>query len=304
MDPTRKDANMSNFLKEWGGEYNTCIVPLQGKNSKLAEHAAVVKGTLPLEKSLATIDKLDPSTMKAGSDRDSTCKALEKELKVYNGEVAKYKKVITAALAVTPKTSKEAYRALKKLDAHLAAVTAKVAHLAASESAEGKKKGEKAGERVEKETAAGRKKGMTDDELKKATDYAKQLKSLSQFPTAVETAYTKAKMTVQVIKSDPTVATYNKEMDAGGRNYTQQVGNLIKLSKDSKCPSDVQKLLKGIEKFKGGLDAYGNGDRRKLPDKTSSQDVLTYLKGFAKLVKETYPYAESMKAYLKKHALK
>ncbi|MCF6285816.1 MAG: hypothetical protein L3K26_11550, partial [Candidatus Hydrogenedentes bacterium] len=105
-------------------------------------------------------------------------------------------------------------------------------------------------------------------------------------------------------KSDPTVATYNKEMNSGGRNYTQQVSNLIKLSKDSKCPPKVKAVLKGVEKYKTALDLYGNGDRRRIPDDTSDKDVMTYLKNFAKLLKETYPYAEDMMAYLKKHKMK
>ena len=93
-------------------------------------------------------------------------------------------------------------------------------------------------------------------------------------------------------------------MNSGGRNYTQQVSNLIKLSKDSKCPPKVKEILKGLSKYKAALDAYGDGNRRRIPDDTSDKDVMIYLKNFAKLLKETYPYAEDMMTYLKKHKMK
>jgi hypothetical protein len=296
---------MSDFAKKWGDEYNKCVQPLQGKGSKrMPEQLAVVSGSAPMLKSLVAIDKNDPSTMKAGKDREKVHKVLEKEFKTYNSAASKYSKVMDTAIKKTSKDDKDAYRALKKLKTHLDYISAQVEHHMTTTSKANIKASEKSFEKVTKETEKARKKGMTDEEVKAEVDYAKQLRSLVQFPTAVKAAYTKAKSAVQTIKSDPTVATYNKQMEAGGRNYTQQVSNLIKLSKDSKCPKKVKAVLKGIEKYKSALDLYGNGARRRLDNSTSDKDVMTYLKNFATLLKETYPYAEDMMAYLKKHKLK
>ncbi len=296
---------MPNFMKLWMDDYNKCCIPLQGKGAKkLPEHLAVVRGNLGVDAALKKVDANDPFSKNAGKERDAIHKVLEKEVKGYEAEAAKYKKLIDAALKVTAKTEKDAYRALKKLAAHLDLITAQIVHHMTTYSKESTKATAKADARVEKETKAAQKKGLSDDDVKKEVDYAKQLKSLSQFPTAVVTAYAKAKVTVQNIKSDPTPATYNKEMEAGGRNYTQQLGNLIKLSKDSKCPPDLKVILKGIDAYKGAVDAYGNGPRRKIADDTSEKNVLDFLKGFARLVKESYPFATEMKEYLKNHKLK
>lgn len=296
---------MSDFAKVWGDEYNKCIQPLQGKGSKrMPEQLAVADGSGPLLKALVGIDKNDPASMKAGKDREKIHKALEKEVKGYTSAASKYKKTIDVALKSTSKDEKDAYRALKKLRAHLDLVSAQVEHHMTSNSKANVKASEKSYDKVNKETEKARNKGMSDAEVKDEVDYAKQLRSLVQFPTAVKAAFAKAKTAVQAIKSDPTAATYNREMHAGGRNYTQQVSNLIKLSKDSKCPPKVKDVLKGIEKYKSALDSYGNGDRRSVPADMSEKDILAYLKTFARLLKETYPYAEDMMTYLKKHKMK
>ncbi len=296
---------MSDFAKTWGDEYNKCAQPLQGKGStRMPEQLAVVGGSGPLLKALVGVDKNDSSVLRAGKEREAMHKTLGKEVKNFKSAAAKYGKLIDVAVKKTGKGEKDAYRALKKLRAHLDNVDAMIEHHWTSNSKALDKANEKAGKRIDKERDAAYKAGKSDTEVNEDTDYAKQLRSLVQFPTAVKAAYTKAKSAVQSIKSDPTVATYNKEMNSGGRNYTQQVSNLIKLSKDSKCPPKVKAVLKGVEKYKTALDLYGNGDRRRIPDDTSDKDVMTYLKNFAKLLKETYPYAEDMMAYLKKHKMK
>ena len=301
----RRIRNVSDFAKKWGDEYNKCIQPLQGKGSRrMPEQLAVVSGSAPLLKALVGIDKNDPSALKAGSEREKVHKALQKEVKAYTAAASKYSKLFDAAIKKTPKDDKEAYRALKKLKSHLDMISAQVEHHMTTTSKANIKASDKSFERVEKETKKARDKGMDDEAVKKEVDYAKQLRSLVQFPTAVKAAYTKATAAVQTIKSDPSPETYNKEMFAGGRNYTQQVGNLIKLSKDSKCPPKVKDILKGLNAYKSQLDAYGNGDRRRIPTDTSEKDVMAYLKTFARLIKDTYPYAQDMQAYLKKHKIK
>jgi len=300
----RKRA-VSDYAKKWGDEYNKCIQPLQGKGSRrMPEQLEVVSGSAPLLKALIAIDKSDPSAMKAGKEREAVHKALEKEVKGYTAAAAKYGKLIDVAIKKTSKDDKDAYRALKSLKAHLDMISAQIEHHMTTTSKANVKASDKSFERVEKETEKARKKGMSDQEIKEEVDYAKQLRSLVQFPTAVKAAYAKATAAVQTIKSDPTPATYNREMHAGGRNYTQQVGNLIKLSKDSKCPPKVKDLLKGLDAYKSQLDAYGNGARRSIPADTSEKDLMDYLKTFARLIKDTYPYAQDMQAYLKKNTMK
>lgn len=298
---------MSNFAKTWGDEYNKCCKPLQGKGAiRTVESRTVLEGTGPLLKTLVAIDKNDPIALKPGSkERAAMHKALEKELKNFKSEVSKYRKILDAGIKTTDKGDyKDAYRSMKQLRAHLDNVEAMVEHHCFTTSKEAQKAQDKSYERVQKETEAARKKGLSDKEVNEEVDYAKQLRSLGQFSTAVKSAATKAKSAVQAIKADPTPDTYNKAMSEGGRNYTQQISNLVKLSKDSKCPPKVKALLSGIDKYKSSLDAYGNGDRRSIPSTTSDKDVIKYTKEYVQLLKDTGPYAEKMVEFLKKNKLK
>jgi len=297
---------MSDFAKKWGDGYNKHIQALQGKGSpRTGEVIDVVKGSAPLVKALVEIDGSDPTAKNPGKERDALYKAMEKGIKNFKGAAAKYGKLIDTAVKATGKGEyPEAYRSLKALKAHLDHTEASIEHHAATTSKEQIKAQDKASEKIAKETQKARDKGLSDKEVNQEVDYSKQLRQLIQFSTQVKTVATNAKAAVQAIKSDPTPATYNEVMDRGGRNYTQQFSNLIKLSKDSKCPPKVKELLKGLDRYSSGLDAYGNGNRRTIPTTTSREDVLAYNKEFVQLLKNTYPYAEAMQAYLKKHKLK
>lgn len=297
---------MSDFAKMWGDEYNKCSQPLQGKGSiRTVESRTVLEGTGPLLKCLVAIDKADPTSVRDPKERAKVHAVLVKELKSLKAEAAKYGKAIDAALKTTSKDEyKDAYRAMKSLRAHLDFVVAKIEHHANTTDKDTQKAIDKAGERVEKETEAARKKGLDDDQVKDEVDYAKQLKSLAQISTGAKVAVARAKAAVQAIKSDPTPTTYNHEMDTGGRNYTQQISNLVKLSKDSKCPPKVKAILNGIDKYKSELDSYGNGAKRSVALNATSAEITKNLKEYVQLVKDTYPYAESLIEYLKKHKLK
>lgn len=297
---------MSDYAKKWGDGYNKYIQPLQGKGStRMPEQLEVVSSSGPLLKALIAIDKTDPTTKNPGKERDALYKGLEKEMKGYKSASTKYSKLIGVAIKATDKsTYKDAYRSLKSLEAHLKELDAALEHHLYTSSKQFDKDAKSARDRVTDETDKARAKGKSDAEIKVEVDYAKQLAQLSQFSTQVKTVAAKAKAAVQAIKSDPTPKTYNDVMDRGGRNYTQQFSNLIKLSKDAKCPPKVKEILKGLESHKAGLDAYGNGDRRKIELTATEKDVLAYNKDFVNLLKATYPYAEKMQAYLKKNKLK
>lgn len=297
---------MSDFAKRWGDVYNKQVQPLQGKGSpRSAEVITVAKGSAGLVKALDAIDGADPMSVKPGKEREAMHKTFEKAAKTYKAESAKYGKLIDAAIKATSKGEyPEAFRALKSLKAHLDHTDAAIEHHAATTSKEAAKAQEAAASRVEKEKADLRKKGQSDEDVNKGTEYAKQLIQFTQFATQSKTVATKAKSAVQAIKADPTPQTYNDAMDKGGRNYTQLMSNLIKLSKESKCPPKVKELLNGLDKYKAGLDAYGGGDRRKIPLTTTKDEVLRYNKEYIEILKGTYPYAEKLQAYLKKNKLK
>jgi len=266
---------------------------------------SVAKDTAPLVKALVAIDKTDPTTKNPGKERDALHKGLEKEFKNFKAAAAKYGKTIDIALKNTDKgLHKDAYRAMKSMKAHLEHIEASVEHHLVTSSKEQMKAQEKMSDRIDKETKKARDKGLDDKAVNQEVDYSKQIKQLIQFSTQVKTVATNAKAAVQSIKSDPTPATYNAVMDKGGRNYTQQFSNLIKFSKDAKCPPKVKAILNGLDKHKSGLDAYGNGDRRKIALTSTKDDVMKYTKEFVQLLKDTYPYAEEMQAYLKKNKLK
>ncbi|MBX3179063.1 MAG: hypothetical protein KF886_17040 [Candidatus Hydrogenedentes bacterium] len=297
---------MSDFAKRWGDVYNKQVQPLQGKGSpRSAEVITVAKGSAGLLKALVELDKNDPMQKNAGKEREALHKTFEKAAKTYKSESARYGKLIDAAIKATGKGEyPEAFRALKSLKAHLDHTDASVEHHAATTTKDADKAQTAARDRVEKEKAEGRKKGKTDEEINKDTEYAKQLIQFTQFATQSKTVATKAKSAVQAIKADPTPQTYNDAMDKGGRNYTQLMSNLIKLSKESKCPPKVKELLNGLDKYKAGLDAYGGGDRRKIPLTTTRDEVLRYNKEYVEILKATYPYAEKLQAFLKKNKLK
>lgn len=297
---------MSDFAKRWGDGYNKQVQPLQGKGSpRTAEVITVAKGSGPLLKALVAVDGTDPTKVNPGKERDKLHEGLTKAAKTYKSESSKYGKLIDTAIKATSKGEHpDAFRALKSLKAHLEHIDAAIEHHIATSSKAAEKAQVAARARVENETESARKKGKSDAEVKEEVDYAKQLVQFTQFATQSKTVATKAKAAIQAIKADPTPATYNDVMDKGGRNYTQLMSNLIKLSKDSKCPPKVKELLNGLDKYKAGLDAYGGGDRRKVPLTFTKDQVIAYTKEYVQVVKETYPYAEKLQAFLKKNKLK
>ena len=297
---------MSDFAKRWGDGYNKQVQPLQGKGSpRTAEVITVAKGSAPLLKALVAVDSTDPMKVNAGKEREKLNEALAKVVKAFKSESSKYGKLIDAAIKATSKGDyPDAFRALKSLKAHLEHIDAAIEHHLATSSKAAEKAQLAARDRVQKETDAARTKGKTDKEVNEDVDYAKQLVQFTQFATQSKTVATKAKAAIQAIKADPTPETYNDVMDKGGRNYTQLMSNLVKLSKDSKCPPKVKELLNGLDKYKAGLDAYGGGDRRKVPLTFTKDQVIAYTKEYVQVVKETYPYAEKLQAYLKKNKLK
>ncbi|MCF6285815.1 MAG: hypothetical protein L3K26_11545 [Candidatus Hydrogenedentes bacterium] len=274
---------MSDFAKKWSQEYDKNFQSLKGKDSpKGAEIDAVTKSAAPLLKALTAIDKIDPAKKSAGKEREKACAELEKEAKNFTTAAAKFSKAIDEAVKKTSKTaSKGAYRALKSLRAQLNDLNA----------------------RMEQHLSDAAKTGNAGD-AKKGGDDAKPLKALGQFSTAVKTAATKVKVGVQTIKSTPTPATYNEVMKEAGKKYTKLFTDLLKLSKDSKCPAEVKTLLKGLDKHSADLAAYGGGNKSTAPKAASEKEVLALLKSFVKVLKETYAYAEKVQEYLKKNKTK
>lgn len=295
------------YANEWGTVYNKSILAFTGRNKvAVRELENVVKGTSELVAALALLDQHEFATVRDEKEREKAHKAFGVALKKkFEPAKKKYMAVLDTAIDKTDKDlHPEAYREVKTMSAHLDWMAKKLVNDWTQATKALKAADAKAGKRVEKETNMAREQKLDDNQVKREVDYAKQLRSLVSFPTAIKQASARALVAIQAIKKEPTPAVYNNQIDKGGRNYTQQMSNLIKLSRDPKCPEKVVQLLAGLDAYATQLDAFGNGAKRSVPDTTSTQQIKVLITEYAKLFKDTLPYADKLAEHMKKHPLK
>lgn len=292
------------FADAWGKVYNKSILAFTGRNKvAVRELEDVVKGSTPMVASLAALDKTDPGSGKR-DEQSARLKAFVTEMKTLSKAAAKYADIVDKAIKATDKDiHPEAYREAKVIRKHIDWVLASVENSQMTYSKEYQKVLDKTTAAIDKTEKQVRKEGGSDEDVKVATNFLKQQKMMAAFPTLGKAAFAKAATAVQKIKADPTPATYKREMDAGGRDVTQQMGNAVKLVQDPKCPRDLVALLNGLPKYRPLMDEFGNGAKREVDPQATKNDVLAQLKEYSTLLKDLLPYYEKLAKYMKEKKL-
>ena len=296
---------MSTYAKDWGDVWNKSMVPFtKARRGLIPELDAVWKGTGPLVKSLSALDQNDPGRLDRNKlkERKKALDASLKEFKTLQKEAAKYAKLIDLAFKNTDKDlQKECYRELKVLRAHLDWVEKAVHNALTLQSEEYQKQDAKAAANIKAAQEKARSEGKNDEEVKVATAFHKYIKLLVMFPTAAKAAGAVALKAIQAIKAEPTKAVYDKEMDHGGRNYTQQINNVIELARHKDCPADLRMALRGLVGYGAALKEFGGGAKRNAPQGADANAILGLVKEYSLLVKATIGYVDVVSNYVKKN---
>jgi hypothetical protein len=293
------------FLKEWQDVYDKSILAFTGTKKLTGREIEAVTSPGPrnLRDSLAALDKTDPAKVKPAEYSAKQKAFLDEQRSTFIDEASAYKKVLEAAIAVRDfkKTHPDAYRELKVLLRHLDHMVAKVHMTIVKYSDEYQKAVKEALAREATAKQRLRDAGAGDKKIKKKMAYPQAERLLIGWPFAAREALTRAATAVQKIKADPSVKTYNHEMDHAGRGISQQFLNLIKMTRSRKCPQDLVRAIAGLDKLETDLKAFGGKEKRTVAVNTPSAAILTQLKEFSKLVKTLIPYCDKMTAYLDTH---
>ncbi|MGB0128839.1 MAG: hypothetical protein WBP72_14470 [Rhodocyclaceae bacterium] len=106
------------------------------------------------------------------------------------------------------------------------------------------------------------------------------------FSAKFRSSMAKGAAVIQKIKASPDVDTYNREMANGGRDISQNLGNLQKLKAHPKFrDTKLAKSLEDPAEIMKSLERYGNGDRRSLKQDADPDTVQEALKDFSRLYK-------------------
>lgn len=106
------------------------------------------------------------------------------------------------------------------------------------------------------------------------------------FSARFRSSMAKGAAVIQKIKASPDVETYNREMADGGRDISQNVGNVQKLKAHPKFrDTKLAKSLKDPAEIMERLERYGNGDRQSLKQDADAKAVQEALKEFIEVYK-------------------
>jgi hypothetical protein len=312
---------LTDYVKEWGNLYNAAMavfakeVQKVGKGGRDAGATAQTalegpkKGTVGIVACLDRIAKIRDFTGLNEKDLKAALALLAKELKALDSEAKKYNAVLDKAIAAEMKVGfakptkvkddmPDAYRQLKVLKTGLAAIQARAANELKGFSAQ--KEIKKIGDKQ----AAGMQKARDADNEPKAKEIeaeARLKKLLVTLSASYKSSMAKGAAVIQKIKSSPDVATYNDQMNNGGRDIRQNILNIglmkqnagLKDLKEVKALPAPGPLAQEIEEF-----ATDTGGLRKLPATASKDDVVRALAKFSALYKRidtTYKKLASVK---------
>jgi hypothetical protein len=305
---------MSDYTTEWGNVFNKAAIAFANdikaiKKDNMADGKALeamldgVQRPLGVLGALAAIDKI---SLAAGSDKDRA--ALPANIKLFKAALTKLQsevKKYTAELAETEKAKltrtdkngyrlpvplKEvcpaSYRQVKILKSDVVAIVARAEN--ALDSAE--KTGKIAKIQAEKDKAKDKVKGTDDKANAKIGDIqneAAMKTMLLKFAPAFKSSMLKGAAVIQKIKASPDVATYNAQMNDGGRDISQNLVNIQKLKADAKFKgTSLAKKLPDPGPLAKAILPFANGDMRNLPKTASADDVKKALADFTVLYKK------------------
>lgn len=307
---------LTKYAKEWGDVYNKAetifhrdINAVKKTDKKmgdfLAEELEPIRKPVGLLGALIAVDKVD---LAKGSAKELA--ALPGNIKLFkaamvklDAEVKKLDKVLVAAQKLqptmkdkngllTPNRIKDwlpdSYRQLKMLETELNAIFARAQMTLAGAVNDA----EVTKINAAKDKATG-KVDVNDEASRKAIEEEANMKKLVlQFGVNFKSSMAKGAAVIQRIKASPDAATYNKEMNNGGRDISQNLVNIVKLKANPKMKSStLAKKLPDPGQLAKDITPFANGDKRNVDQNATPDQVKALLVEFTKLYKkiaETY----------------
>jgi hypothetical protein len=301
------------FAKSWGDIYNKANVVFS-KDINTANKADRSQGgalKLMLEDAnrplglVAALDVLDKQDLFAGNAKaeaelPAKIKAFKTALDKVETEKKKYLKVLDDAIKLKPTIKDknglmlpsplkdvypDTYRQLKIMQAEVEAIFQRASNLLTDALNHAKV----AKIQAEKNKAMDKApKGEEGNAAVKAISNEAVLKTaLLKFGPSFKSAMAKGAGVIQKIKASPDVATYNTEMNNGGRDISQNLLNLVKLKADAKFKGTaLAKKLPDPGQMAKDIIPFANGDKRNLPSTATEKDVKQALAEFTALYKQ------------------
>lgn len=276
---------MPDWNKDWNKLTDKPLALIQDRKYKELPGRDVVVTTMNrMFQATTSQDTCDPIEAPRGSkatEKDNMNKRLEmfgKNLALFKKDGAKMVTALKQMLAATSKaTEAELYRNLKVVITGTDAFVARMEQHAATWA--NKAKDDKSWDKVQE---------VQDPTDRKAASEARALEiSLRDLRVSLNASLKKALAAAQRIKSDPTAATYNTEIDKGGRDLYMSLVAIQKIKGDTKLGPKAKKipapgtLLVDIKQY--GESA---GSFRTLPDNSTDVQVKAQIKLFGQLVKQ------------------
>jgi hypothetical protein len=301
------------FAKSWGDTYNKANVvfskdintanktdrKLGGALKTLLEDANRPIGFVS---ALDVLDKQDlfAGNAKAEAELPAKIKSFKAALDKVEAEKKKYVKVLDDATKLKPTIKDkngydlptpikdaypDTYRQLKIMQTEVEAIFQRASNLLTDALNHAKV----AKIQAEKNKAMDKApKGEEGNAAVKAISNEAVLKTaLLKFAPSFKSAMAKGAGVIQKIKASPNVATYNAEMNNGGRDISQNLLNLVKIKADAKFKgTTLAKKLPDPGQMARDIIPFANGDKRNLPLTATEQDVKQALTEFTALYKQ------------------
>lgn len=301
------------FAKSWGDTYNKANVvfskdintanktdrKLGGALKTLLEDANRPLGFIS---ALDVLDKQDlfAGNAKAEAELPAKIKSFKAALDKVEAEKKKYVKVLDDATKLKPTIKDkngydlptpikdaypDTYRQLKIMQTEVEAIFQRASNLLTDALNHAKV----AKIQAEKNKAMDKApKGEEGNAAVKAISNEAVLKTaLLKFAPSFKSAMAKGAGVIQKIKASPNVATYNAEMNNGGRDISQNLLNLVKIKADAKFKgTTLAKKLPDPGQMARDIIPFANGDKRNLPLTATEQDVKQALTEFTALYKQ------------------
>jgi hypothetical protein len=301
------------FIKEWAVTYNKATAvfskDMNAANKVDRQYGGWLKRVLEPVQSCAALGSAMEAIDKISLDATTPTQiaALPGNIKLYKAALPKFesekKKFVADAEEIlrlkpsvpdkngyaVPTPFKDAYadsyRQLKIMQTDVQAFFARAQNALAS--AENKEKSNKI--EADKLKAKSKVTGADDaanDKLKQISEEAAMKQFQLVFAPAFKSGMAKGAAVIQKIKASPTVATYNDEMNSGGRDISQQLVNITKLKAHPKFKdSSLAKKLPAPGALANEIVPFANGNLRQLATTATPADVTNALAQFTNLYK-------------------
>ncbi len=315
------------FAKSWGDTYNKANVVFSKDINTANKTDKAVGGALKLMLedanrptgfivALDALDKQDlfAGTPKAQAELPGKIKLFKAALEKVDAEKKKYLKVLDEALKLKPTIKDkngyklptpikdaypDTYRQLKIMQAEVEAIFQRAGNLLTDALNHEKVM------KIQAEKNKAMDKAPKDESgnaaIKAASAEAVLKTALLKFAPGFKSSMAKGAVVIQKIKASPDVATYNTEMNNGGRDISQNLLNLGKIKADAKFKSTaLAKKLPDPGQMAKDIVPFAHGDKRNLPLNATEKDVKAALAEFTTLYKQiAVAYADVISGKIK-----